>query len=44
MEPNLNDMDDYAKPLSKSKKKTILIAFAVALAVYAVYAVIMGML
>lgn len=44
MEPSLNDMDDYTKPLSKSKKKTIIIAFAAALAVYALYALVMGLL
>lgn len=27
MEPNLKDMDDYEKPISKNKLKTIIIAF-----------------
>ncbi len=44
MEPNLEEMDDYKKPLSRSKAKTILFAFAIALAVYVVYALIMGRL
>ena len=42
MEPNLEEMDDYKKPLSKSKTKTIIIAFAVVLAIYAVYALVIG--
>lgn len=42
MEPNLEEMDDYKKPLSKSKTKTIIIAFAVVLAIFAVYALVMG--
>ncbi|MGB5507030.1 MAG: hypothetical protein WBM70_10135 [Sulfurovum sp.] len=27
MEPNLKDIDDYEKPISKSKLKNIIIAF-----------------
>jgi len=27
MEPNLKDIDDYKKPISKKKLKTIVIAF-----------------
>ena len=42
MEPNLEDMSDYKKPLSKSKTKTIIIAFAILIAIYAVYALVMG--
>ena len=42
MEPNLEEMDDYKKPLSSKKIKLIIIAFAIALAVYAVYALLMG--
>ncbi len=42
MEPNLEEMDDYKKPLSNKKIKLIVAAFAIALAVYAVYAVVMG--
>ena len=42
MEPNLEEMDDYKKPLSKSKTKTIIIAFAVVLAIFAVYALVIG--
>jgi hypothetical protein len=44
MEPNLEEMSDYKKPLSKSKTKTIIIAFVIALVVYAVYALVMGRL
>lgn len=42
MEPNLEDMSDYDKPLSKSKKKTIVIAFAILLAIYVLYALAMS--
>lgn len=42
MEPNLEDMDDYEKPLSKSKTKTIVFAFAIVLAIYVAYALIMN--
>lgn len=42
MEPNLEDMSDYDKPLSKNKTKVIIIAFAVLLAIYVVYALAMG--
>lgn len=42
MEPNFEDMDDYKKPLSEKKIKLIVLAFAIALAVYAIYAVVMG--
>ncbi len=41
MEPNLEDMDDYNKPLSKRKTKIIVIFFVVLLAIYAIYAVAM---
>lgn len=42
MEPNLEDMSDYDKPLSKSKTKAIIIFFAVLIAIYAVYTIAMG--
>mgnify|MGYP000135378201 CR=1 FL=1 len=42
MEPNLEDMDDYKKPLSKRKTKIIVIFFVVLLAIYAIYALAMG--
>ncbi len=42
MEPNLEEMSDYKKPLGKNKLKLIIIAFAIVLAVYAVYALVMG--
>lgn len=44
MEPNLEDMSDYKKPLGKSKTKTIIIAFAVVIALYLIYAVAMSIL
>lgn len=42
MEPNLDEISDYKKPLGKSKTKTIILAFAIAIAIYAVYALVMG--
>ncbi len=33
MEPNLKDMDDYEKPISKNKLKTIIIAFIIVIVV-----------
>jgi hypothetical protein len=42
MEPNLDDISDYNKPLDRNKTKTIIIVFAVLIALYAVYALIMG--
>lgn len=44
MEPNLDDMDDYKKPLDRSKKKTLIIVFAIAIAIYALYTLVMGTL
>ena len=44
MEPNLEDMDDYKKPLSKRKTKMIIVFFVVLLAIYAIYAVAIGKL
>lgn len=44
MEPNLEEMSDYKKPLGKNKTKTIIIAFAIVLAVYALYALIMSVM
>lgn len=38
MEPNLEEMSDYKKPLGKKKTRLILIAFAVVLIVYGLYA------
>ncbi|MFT7879900.1 MAG: hypothetical protein ABXS91_05830 [Sulfurimonas sp.] len=37
MEPNLNDMDDYKKPLSHTKIETISIALLATLLVYAAF-------
>lgn len=42
MEPNLEDMDDYNKPLKPEKKRMIIIFFVVLLALYAVYALVIG--
>lgn len=44
MEPNLEEMSDYKKPLGKSKTKTIIIAFAIVIAIYVIYAVVMSAL
>lgn len=44
MEPNLEEMSDYKKPLGKSKTKTIIIAFAIVLTVYALYALLMSVM
>lgn len=44
MEPNLEDISDYKKPLGKSKTKTIIIAFAIVIAIYVIYAVVMSAL
>jgi len=41
-EPELDESTDYAKPLSSKKRNWILIAFAVALAVYFLYAILMS--
>jgi multidrug resistance efflux pump len=42
MEPNLDDISDYKKPLSKNKKKIILIAFAIMIVIYALYVWVFG--
>ncbi|WP_345975940.1 hypothetical protein [Sulfurimonas sp. HSL3-7] len=44
MEPNLEDMSDYKKPLGKNKTKIIIIAFAIVIAIYIIYALVMGAL
>ncbi|MDA3946651.1 MAG: hypothetical protein PF439_08235 [Helicobacteraceae bacterium] len=44
MEPNLEDIDDYKEPLSRSKTKTIFFAFAIVLAIYVMYDLIMSLL
>jgi hypothetical protein len=44
MEPNLEEMSDYKKPLGKSKMKAIVIAFAIAIAVYIAYAIVMSVM
>ena len=40
MEPNLEDIDDYNKPLKKSKLKVILMFFGVMLFLYSLSALI----
>ena len=42
MEPNLEDIDDYNKPLKKSKKKMIIIFFVTLLVIYAISALVQG--
>ena len=42
MEPNLEDIDDYNKPLKKSKKKMIIIFFLVLLVLYVISALVQG--
>lgn len=44
MEPTMNDMDDYNKPLSHKKRNIIIGAFAILIAIYAVYALTMSSL
>ena len=44
MEPNLNDIEDYDKPIKKSKLKSILIAFGVLLTLFVISAVIQSSL
>ena len=41
MEPRLNDMDDYNKPLKPKKVQWILAAFGIAIAVYVLYVLLM---
>ena len=40
MEPKLDDISDYKKPLSKNKKKTILKAFGIMIGIFIVYQLI----
>ena len=42
MEPNLEDIDDYNKPLKKSKKKMIIIFFIALLVIYGISALVQG--
>lgn len=44
MEPNLNDMDDYDKPLSPSKKRIIVLFFAGLIVLYSIYALVLSSL
>ena len=41
MEPRLQDMDDYNKPIKPNKLKWIVIAFSIAIAFYILYALLM---
>lgn len=41
-EPELEEMSDYEKPLSSSKRNWILLAFMIAIAIYFLYALLMG--
>lgn len=43
-EPELEDMSDYDKPLSTKKRNWIILAFAIAIAVYLLYSVLMSSL
>ncbi len=40
MEPKLDDISDYKKPLEKSKKKTILKVFGIMIGVFIAYQLI----
>jgi hypothetical protein len=42
MEPNLEDIEDYDKPLKKSKLKNILIGFSILFVLFIISAVIQG--
>ena len=42
MEPRLEDIDDYNKPLKKSKLKAILIFFGVLLSLFVISGIIQG--
>ncbi|NOQ31335.1 MAG: hypothetical protein GQ570_09450 [Helicobacteraceae bacterium] len=41
MEPSLNEIDDYNKPLSKKKTKTLIIIFAAIIIAYIGYVSLM---
>lgn len=41
MEPNLEEMDDYNKPLKPNKVKWIVTVFIIAIAVYVGYVMLM---
>jgi hypothetical protein len=44
MEPSMNDIDDFNKPLSNQKVKVILIAFAIMMTLYGLSALMQSML
>jgi len=41
-EPELDESTDYEKPLTPKKRNWIVIAFAIAIAVYFLYAILMS--
>ena len=41
MEPNMNDIDDFNKPLPWKKRRLILLAFMAAIAIYFVYVMLL---
>ena len=41
MEPKLDNISDYDKPLEKDKKKTIIKAFGIVIGIYIAYQLIM---
>jgi len=44
MEPNLDDIEDYNKPIKKSKLKNILIGFGILLVLFAISAYVQSSL
>ena len=44
MEPNLNDIEDYNKPIKKSKLRNILIGFGILLVLFSISAYIQSSL
>ena len=42
MEPNLNDIEDYNKPIKKSKLRNILIGFGILLVLFSISVYIQG--
>jgi len=42
MEPNLDEISDYKKPLGKKKRTIIFIAFAIMIVIYALYVWVFG--
>lgn len=42
MEPNLDEISDYKKPLGSKKRKIIIISFAIMIVIYAIYVWVFG--